>query len=43
MPSQFIITEIRGHVGLLTLNRPAAMNALNDGLMDELAAALDAF
>jgi enoyl-CoA hydratase len=38
-----ILTEVRDHVGLITLNRPQAMNALNDALMDELAAALDAF
>ncbi len=30
-------------VGIITLNRPKAMNALNDGLMDELGAALLAF
>ena len=33
----------RGRVGLLTLNRPKALNALNDQLMDELGAALLAF
>ncbi len=30
-------------VGIITLNRPKAMNALNDALMDELGAALLAF
>ncbi len=30
-------------VGLLTLNRPKQMNALNDALMDQLGAALKAF
>ena len=29
--------------GLITLNRPKQLNALNDGLMDELGAALKAF
>ncbi|OYU78789.1 MAG: enoyl-CoA hydratase, partial [Burkholderiales bacterium PBB5] len=29
--------------GLITLNRPKALNALNDTLMDELGAALKAF
>ncbi len=29
--------------GLITLNRPKALNALNDALMDELGAALKAF
>jgi len=43
MSAQSILTEVRDHVGLITLNRPQAMNALNDALMDELAAALDAF
>ncbi|WP_241014308.1 enoyl-CoA hydratase, partial [Pandoraea nosoerga] len=32
-----------GRVGLITLNRPKALNALNDALMDELGAALSAF
>ena len=30
-------------VGVITLNRPKALNALNDGLMDELGQALKAF
>jgi enoyl-CoA hydratase len=38
-----ILSEIRGKVGLITLNRPKALNALNDTLIDELGAALDAF
>ena len=38
-----IIVETRDRVGLVTLNRPKAMNALNDVLMDELGAALRAF
>ena len=38
-----IIVESRGKVGLITLNRPNQLNALNDALMDELTAALDAF
>ena len=32
-----------GKVGIVTLNRPKALNALNDLLMDELGAALKAF
>ena len=32
-----------GKVGIVTLNRPKALNALNDQLMDELGAALKAF
>ncbi len=38
-----ILVETRGKVGLITLNRPKAMNALNDRLIDELGAALDGF
>jgi enoyl-CoA hydratase len=38
-----ILTETRGRVGLVTLNRPKQLNALNDTLMNELGAALKAF
>ncbi|MCK9986706.1 MAG: enoyl-CoA hydratase [Azoarcus sp.] len=38
-----IIVETRGRVGLITLNRPKAMNALNDQLIDEVGHALDGF
>ncbi|MCF8177918.1 MAG: enoyl-CoA hydratase [Sulfuritalea sp.] len=38
-----ILVETRGKVGLITLNRPAALNALNDTLIDEVGAALDSF
>jgi enoyl-CoA hydratase len=38
-----IIAETRGKVGLITLNRPKALNALNDTLIDEIGAALDGF
>ena len=40
MSEAMVLTETRGRVGLLTLNRPKALNALNDQLMDELGAAL---
>ncbi len=36
-----LLVEIRGPVGLITLNRPKALNALNAELMAELATALD--
>ena len=42
----FETIEVRteaGKVGIVTLNRPKALNALNDQLMDELGAALKAF
>jgi enoyl-CoA hydratase len=38
-----ILVETRGATGLITLNRPAALNALCDALMVELGAALRAF
>jgi enoyl-CoA hydratase len=43
MPYELILAEIRGRVGLVTLNRPQAMNALNNQLMRELMEALAAF
>lgn len=43
MPYEFILTETRGRVGLITLNRPQAMNALNNPIMRELMDALEAF
>jgi enoyl-CoA hydratase len=43
MSGQEILWETRGRVGWVTLNRPKALNALNDALIDELGAALQAF
>jgi enoyl-CoA hydratase len=40
---EHIVVETRGAAGLITLNRPAALNALCDALMIELGAALRAF
>ena len=40
---EHILVETRGAVGLITLNRPQALNALCDALMVELGAALKAF
>ena len=44
MSEELILTELRGdgarRVGLVTLNRPKQLNALNDTLMDQLGAAL---
>ena len=42
MAYENIIAEVRGRVGLITLNRPKQLNALNDALMNELGAALGA-
>jgi enoyl-CoA hydratase len=38
---EMILTETIGKVGLITLNRPKQLNALNDQLMTELGTALD--
>jgi len=38
-----ILTEIRSRVGLITLNRPKALNALNNPLMREVMDALETF
>ncbi len=47
MTYENILTELHGdgacRTALITLNRPKALNALNDALMDELGAALKAF
>ncbi|WP_013503798.1 enoyl-CoA hydratase-related protein [Rhodopseudomonas palustris] len=43
MSSNPILTETQGRVGIITLNRPEVLNALNDALMDALGAALLAF
>ncbi|HEY5903926.1 MAG TPA: enoyl-CoA hydratase-related protein [Anaerolineales bacterium] len=43
MEYQYILTEVHGGVGLVTLNRPEAMNALSHGLLKELMDALEAF
>jgi enoyl-CoA hydratase len=43
MAYETIITETRGKVGLITLNRPQALNALNSQVMAEIVAAVKAF
>jgi enoyl-CoA hydratase len=43
MSYQHIIVETRGRVGIVRLNRPGALNALNMALVGELAAAVDGF
>ncbi|MDD2407479.1 MAG: enoyl-CoA hydratase [Tepidiphilus sp.] len=43
MDYQNIIVETHDRVGLIRLNRPKQLNALNDALVDELGHALDAF
>jgi len=43
MAYENIISETKGAVGIITLNRPKALNALNSQLIDELNSALLAF
>jgi enoyl-CoA hydratase len=43
MSTENILVETHDKVGLIRLNRPQALNALNRALMRELAAAVDAF
>ncbi len=43
MNEALVRAETRGRVGVLTLQRPQQLNALNDALMDQLGAALLAF
>ncbi len=43
MTYENIIVETRGKVGLIRLNRPQALNALNRALVHDLTRALDAF
>jgi enoyl-CoA hydratase len=43
MSYENILVESRGRVGLVTLNRPKALNALSPALMNELTQALETF
>ena len=43
MAYETILVETRGKVGLITLNRPKALNALNAQVLGEIVAALKAF
>lgn len=43
MSFENILVDRRGKVGLITLNRPKALNALSQALMRELASAIDDF
>ena len=40
--ADFILYEVEGAVGTITINRPKALNALNSQVLDELNATLDA-
>lgn len=41
--SQVVLTEIHDRVGLIRINRPEAMNALNNDVVDGIGAAINAF
>jgi enoyl-CoA hydratase len=43
MSYENIIVDTRGKIGIIRLNRPAALNALNVALMIELSGAIDGF
>jgi enoyl-CoA hydratase len=43
MADPVVLSETHGRTGLVTLNRPQALNALNDQLIGELLATLDRF
>ncbi|MGC1623499.1 MAG: enoyl-CoA hydratase [Pseudolabrys sp.] len=43
MTYQNIVVEAKGRVGIIRLNRPQALNALNKALIDELTKVVDAF
>ena len=43
MAYEHIITESRGNVGLITINRPKVFNALSSDVMDEIGNAIDSF
>lgn len=38
----FVDYEVEGHVGIMTINRPKALNALNEDVLKDLGAAFDA-
>ena len=41
--NQLILTRTEGAVGIVQLNRPKVLNALNAKIMDQLMSALEAF
>ena len=43
MPYEFVLTQARGPVGIVTINRPQVRNALNHQTIAELVDALEAF
>ena len=43
MPFEFVLTEIEGPLGIVTINRPAVLNALNNQVVEEIGEALSQF
>ena len=43
MTEKNVLTEIREDIIIAVLNRPDALNALNDDLMDELSKIIDQY
>src|SRR5438309_3397577 len=43
MPYEFVLTEVQGPVGIVTINRPQVRNALNHQTIAELVDALDVY
>ena len=41
--TQVVLSEVIGKVGLIRINRPEAMNALNNDVVDGIGAAIDAY
>jgi enoyl-CoA hydratase len=41
--TQVVLSEVHGKVGLIRINRPEAMNALNNDVVDGIGAAIDRF
>ncbi len=41
--TQVVLSEVHGKVGLIRINRPEALNALNNDVVDGIGAAIDAF
>ena len=39
---EFVTYEVEGQVGIITINRPKALNALNSAVLEELDKAFDA-
>ena len=39
---EFVTYEVEGAVGIITINRPKALNALNSAVLEELNQTLDA-